>query len=73
MPAAGVFPVVVMVSAGVSIFVMVVALEVGAGSESSGEIGLDRRFRVTGNAADYFDAGLGKRCHRAASDTSADE
>ena len=63
----------VMVSAGVSFFVVVVALEVCAGRESSGEIGLDRRFRVTGNAADHFDAGLGKSRHRAAADPSADE
>ena len=61
-------------AAGVSFFVMVVvALEVGAGRESSGEIGLDRRFRVAGNAADYFDAGLGKSRHRAAADPSAYE
>ena len=47
MPAAGMPAVVVMVSAGVAVLVvMVVALEVGAGRESSGEIGLDRRFRV---------------------------
>ena len=46
MAAAGVSRIVVMVAAGVSFFVVVVALEVGAGRESSGEIGLDRRFRV---------------------------
>ena len=73
MAAAGVFPIVVMVAAGVSFFVVVVALEVGAGRESSGEIGLDRRFRVAGNPADHLDAGLGKRRHRAAADPSADE
>ena len=55
MAAAGVFPIVVMVTAGVSFFVVVVALEVGAGRESSGEIGLDRRFRVAGNPADHLD------------------
>ena len=60
-------------AAGLSCFVVVVALEVGTGSESPGEIGLDRRFRVAGNAADYFDAGLGKCRHRAAADPSADE
>jgi hypothetical protein len=60
-------------AAGLSCFVVVVALEVGAGRESSGEIGLDRRFRVAGNAADYFDAGFGKSRHRATADPSADE
>ena len=37
MAAAGVFPIVVMVTAGVSFFVVVVALEVGAGSKASGQ------------------------------------
>ena len=60
-------------AAGLSCFVVVVALEVGAGRKSSGEIGLDRCLRVAGNAADYFDAGLGKCRHRAAADPSADE
>ena len=61
-------------AAGLSCFVvMVVALEVGAGRESSGEIGLDRRLRVAGNPADHFDTGLGKGRHRAAADPSADE
>ena len=74
MSAASVVAIVVMATARVTVLmVMVVALEVGAGRESSGEIGLDRRFRVTGNAADYFDAGLGKCRHRTAADTSADK
>ena len=41
MAAAGVFPIVVVAAAGVSFFVVVVALEVGAGRESSGEISQD--------------------------------
>jgi hypothetical protein len=74
MSAAGVFPIVVMSAAGVSFFVMVVvALKVCAGRESSGEIGLDRRFCAARNTADHFDARLGKRGHRTASDAAADE
>ncbi len=74
MPAAGMPAVVVVVSAGMSVLVvMVVALEVGAKRESAGEIRLDRRFRVAGNAADHLDAGFGKRGHRAAADSAADE
>lgn len=63
----------VMATAGMSFFVVVVALEVCAWREGSGEIGLDRCLRVAGNAADYFDAGLGKCRHRAAADPSANE
>ena len=37
MAAAGVFPIVVMVTAGVFFFEVVVALEVGAGSKASGQ------------------------------------
>ena len=63
-----------MTAAGTSLFVMmVVALEVGAGRKSSGEIGLDRCLRVAGNSADYFDAGFGESRHRAAADPSADK
>ena len=59
-----------MSAAGVSFLVVVmVALEVGTGRECSGEIGLDRRLRVAGNAADHFDPSLGKCRHRAAADT----
>ena len=74
MSAASVVAIVVMATARVSVLVvMVVALEVCAGSESPGEIGLDRRLRVAGNPADHFDTGLGKGRHRAAADPSADE
>ena len=37
MAAAGVFPIVVMVSTGMSFFVVVVALEVGTGSKACGQ------------------------------------
>ena len=74
MSAAGVAAIVMMTAACVSVLVvMVVALEIGAGHERSGEIRLDRRFCAARNAADHFDARLGKCGHRAAADTAADE
>ena len=73
MAAAGVSSFMVMATAGMSFFVVVVALEVCAWREGSGEIGLDRCLRVAGNAADYFDAGFGESSHRAAADPAADE
>ena len=47
MAAAGMFPIVVMSTAGVSFFVLVVALEVGAGSIARGQQQLSQLFAFT--------------------------